>query len=171
MENNLRQIKSYGRTIAKSLSEKQKNDLINYTNNFDFENFKKNYNKFILEIGFGNGENIFKLARENNDYGIIGVEPFKNSCIKVIREIEKESVNNMCIFNDDIKNLDTLFPEKFFEKAYVLFPDPWPKKKHNKRFIKSENVAIHAGEPSSGGLSFFLAIIVHRLLHQNHFYL
>lgn len=139
MENKLRQIKSYGRTVAKALSENQKNDLINYVNNFDFDTFKNNYKKFILEIGFGNGENILKLATENEEYGIVGVDPFKNSCIKVIRDIQKLFIKNMCIFNDDVKNLDRLFGEKFFEKAYILFPDPWPKKKHNKRRLINED--------------------------------
>jgi len=139
MEGKIRTIKSYGRTVAKTLSEHQRQDLENYIMENRFEEFKKLYTSFILEIGFGNGLNIIKLSKDYPDFGIVGVEPFKNSCIKLIRDIRTQSIKNIFVFNDDVKNLVETINDKFFSKVYILFPDPWPKKKHNKRRLVNED--------------------------------
>jgi len=139
MEGKIRTIKSYGRTVAKTLSEHQRQDLENYIMENRFEEFKKLYKSFILEIGFGNGLNIIKLSKDYPDFGIVGVEPFKNSCIKLIRDIRTQSIKNIFVFNDDVKNLVETINDKFFSKVYILFPDPWPKKKHNKRRLVNED--------------------------------
>lgn len=139
MEGKIRTIKSYGRTVAKTLSEHQRQDLEDYIKGNSFDDFKHSYSSLILEIGFGNGENILKLSQDYPDAGIIGVEPFKNSCIKLIRDIKEGAIKNIFVFNDDVKNLDAVLEEKSLSRVYILFPDPWPKKKHNKRRLLNED--------------------------------
>ena len=98
-------------------------------------NLKK---KLILEIGIGMGENLIYLSKKNIKMNIIGIDPFKNGMLNVA---------DYCI-NNDIKNI-YLYPyvfQKFFNKfknlrfdiIYILFPDPWPKKRHKKRRIVNE---------------------------------
>lgn len=132
-------IKSYGRTVGKSLSQNQIAMLKNYIETNDINEFQKKFNKFILEIGFGNGENILELQQKFPNFGIIGVEPFKNSCVKMIKILQENAINNLFIVNDDVKNYAKTFETLRFEQVFVLFPDPWPKKKHNKRRLLQED--------------------------------
>lgn len=134
-----KKIKTYGRSMGKSLSEKQINSMKEYFLKNTFNNFQHQFDNFILEIGFGNSENLFWLAEKNPNTGIIGIDPFKNSCSKAISKLsEFNHIKNILVINDDALELLNKFPNMLFEKIYVLFPDPWPKKKHNKRRLLNE---------------------------------
>lgn len=88
-----------------------------------------------LEIGFGGGEHLAAQARAHPDVGLIGVEPFINGVARLLSLIEAEGLGNIRIFTDDARLLLPLLPDQSLEKIFILFPDPWPKKRHHKRRI------------------------------------
>lgn len=125
--------KSFARSISRSISNRQKL-LLEINNTKNIENFlKMDFKKFYLEIGFGSGENLINLSYKNPDCGFIGVEPFINGSIKVITQIEENDIKNIFVYTDDIQNIVHSIPNHFFYNILILFPDPWPKTKQNKR--------------------------------------
>ena len=88
-----------------------------------------------LEIGFGGGEHLAALAAAHPDVGFLGVEPFINGVAKLLRAIEAGPLVNVRILKDDARLLLEVLPAASLERAYVLFPDPWPKLRHHKRRI------------------------------------
>lgn len=139
IEKNYKKIKTYGRSIGKSLSNNQLTSMNEYFEKHSLDDFLNQYDNFILEIGFGNSENLFWLSERNSNTGIIGIDPFKNSCSRAILKLkENNQIHNIFIINNDALELLNQFTNCLFEKIYVLFPDPWPKKKHNKRRILNE---------------------------------
>ena len=86
-----------------------------------------------LEIGFGAGEHLVALARANPNIGFIGCDPFLEGVGKLLSQIEAEGLANIRIFPGDANRLITALPGACLGKVFALFPDPWPKKRHNKR--------------------------------------
>lgn len=94
-----------------------------------------------LEIGFGGGEHLAEMAKANPKIGFIGCEPFINGVAKLLTEIDTYNLNNIRIYNDDARPLLEAMSNQSIDRAFVLFPDPWPKKRHHKRrFINKENL-------------------------------
>lgn len=94
-----------------------------------------------LEIGFGGGEHLAAQARAHPDIGFIGAEPFINGVAKLLSVINKENLQNIRICDDDARPLLDAMAENSVDRAFVLFSDPWPKRRHNKRrFIVRENL-------------------------------
>jgi len=86
-----------------------------------------------LEIGFGGGEHLAWQALQHPDIGFVGVEPFINGVAKLLSEIEERQIRNIKIHPGDARDLVPLLAETSIARAFVLFPDPWPKKRHHKR--------------------------------------
>jgi tRNA (guanine-N7-)-methyltransferase len=86
-----------------------------------------------LEIGFGGGEHLLWQARENPSVGIIGAEPFEDGVVKVLAAIEDEDLRNILVHADDARALLRWLPRDSLSRAFILFPDPWPKRRHQKR--------------------------------------
>ena len=101
--------------------------------------FEDRYDRFNLEIGFGNGEFLKNLLRNNPDEGFIGAEPFMNGVAALLKDLQdtsgKSLPGNLRIWPDDIRPLLEIFQSDSFDTIYILNPDPWPKKRHNKRRI------------------------------------
>ena len=94
-----------------------------------------------LEIGFGGGEHLAALAKANPKIGFIGCEPFINGVAKLLTEIDTYSLKNIRIYGDDARPLLDAMNSQSIDRVFVLFPDPWPKKRHHKRrFINEENL-------------------------------
>jgi tRNA (guanine-N7-)-methyltransferase len=86
-----------------------------------------------LEIGFGGGEHLAQHAERHPDTGFIGVEVFENGIARLLGEIARRDVGNIRVFADDARLLiDRLTPASI-GRAFILFPDPWPKRRHHKR--------------------------------------
>lgn len=92
-----------------------------------------------LEIGFGDGANLFNLAQKNPQEVFIGSEPYRGGIIKLLSKIEAERLKNILIWPHDVNLLLNQVPEGIFKKVYILFPDPWPKKRHKKRRLVNAN--------------------------------
>ena len=90
-----------------------------------------------LEIGFGGGEHLLWQAAANPGAGFLGCEPFEEGIAKVVTAIDEKAMPNIRLYADDARNLLRWLPEASVAKAFVLFPDPWPKRKHAKRRLFS----------------------------------
>jgi tRNA (guanine-N7-)-methyltransferase len=88
-----------------------------------------------LEIGFGGGEHLAAQAAAHPEVGCIGVEPFINGVAKLLALVEAQGLDNVRVLMDDARLLLTALPDATIERAFVLFPDPWPKLRHHKRRI------------------------------------
>lgn len=99
--------------------------------------------EFWLEIGFGKGEHLIEQAKANPDVGFIGCEPFINGVSGLIDHMDREGVTNIRFFMDDARLLMDHLPDNFLSRAFILFPDPWRKKRHYKRRVVSPgNVSV-----------------------------
>jgi tRNA (guanine-N7-)-methyltransferase len=88
-----------------------------------------------LEIGFGAGEHLIAQAREAADIGFIGCEPFINGVAALLAGVGAERLSNVRVFRDDARLLLDRLADASIGRAFVLFPDPWPKLRHHKRRI------------------------------------
>jgi tRNA (guanine-N7-)-methyltransferase len=91
-----------------------------------------------LEIGFGGGEHLAHEARAHPRVGFIGCEPFVNGIAKLLATIEQERLANIRVSDEDATRLLPRLPEAAFGRVSILFPDPWPKRRHRKRRILSD---------------------------------
>jgi tRNA (guanine-N7-)-methyltransferase len=88
-----------------------------------------------LEIGFGSGEHLAAQAAQHPQVGFIGVEVFDNGIAKLVAEIARQRLDNVRIFADDARLLIDRLPPCSIDRVFILFPDPWPKRRHWKRRI------------------------------------
>jgi tRNA (guanine-N7-)-methyltransferase len=86
-----------------------------------------------LEIGFGGGEHLIWQAHHNPEIGLIGCEPFLDGVVKVVDAVVQTPLPNVRLHPDDARALLRWLPDGSLGRAFVLFPDPWPKKRHQKR--------------------------------------
>jgi tRNA (guanine-N7-)-methyltransferase len=90
-----------------------------------------------LEIGFGGGEHLVWQARQHPDAGILGCEPFEDGVVKLLSAIELDGLTNVRVLAGDARPLLRLLPRGGIARVFILFPDPWPKKRHHKRRLVS----------------------------------
>lgn len=86
-----------------------------------------------LEIGFGGGEHLLWQAKANPTVQFIGCEPFEDGVIKVLAQIKNDGLSNIRLHMGDARDVLRRLPEACIDRAFILFPDPWPKRKHRKR--------------------------------------
>ncbi len=91
--------------------------------------------EYALEIGFGGGEHLAAQAAANPQLGFMGCEPFVDGVMKLVTAVEDRNLANVRIHDDDARALLERLPDASLDRAYILFPDPWPKTKHQKRRI------------------------------------
>ena len=89
--------------------------------------------EFWLEIGFGGGEHMLAQAQANPDVQIIGAEPFINGVAKLLAAIERAGVTNLAVTDADARDVMDVLPAGSVSRAFLLYPDPWPKTRHHKR--------------------------------------
>lgn len=94
-----------------------------------------------LEIGFGAGEHLVHQAKDNPDIGIVGCEPYINGVATLLGKIRKAGVDNLRVHPGDARDLFDVLPEASISRAFLLYPDPWPKKRHHRRrFVTPEHL-------------------------------
>ena len=86
-----------------------------------------------LEIGFGGGEHLLHQAQARPDVGLIGAEPFLNGVAKAVMGVVERDLGNVRIHHGDARPLLEALPDASIAKLFLLYPDPWPKKRHAKR--------------------------------------
>jgi tRNA (guanine-N7-)-methyltransferase len=98
-----------------------------------------------LEVGFGAGEHLVWQAEHHPDVGLIGCEPYINGVAKCLAHIVRTGVGNVRLFTDDARFVMAALPPRSLDRAFVLFPDPWPKSRHQKRrFVQRDNLDVLA---------------------------
>jgi tRNA (guanine-N7-)-methyltransferase len=88
-----------------------------------------------LEIGFGGGEHLAGLAAAMPDCDFIGAEPFINGVASLLRHIDERQLGNVRIWPDDVRLIMPSLGSASLAGAFIMFPDPWPKKRHAARRI------------------------------------
>ena len=86
-----------------------------------------------LEIGFGGGEHLTRQGALQPDIGFIGCEPFIEGMAKALGQIEDGGLQNIRLHMDDARPVVTSLQEASIARVFILFPDPWPKKRQQKR--------------------------------------
>lgn len=94
-----------------------------------------------LEVGFGGGEHMVHQAVSNPGIGIIGAEPYINGVAMLLGKIRRAGAGNIRVHPGDARDLMDVLPDASVAKAFLLYPDPWPKKKHHRRrFVTPEHL-------------------------------
>jgi tRNA (guanine-N7-)-methyltransferase len=96
-----------------------------------------------IEIGYGGGEHLVRLAASHPCTGFIGCEVFSGGIAKLVEAVVTEDLGNIRLFTDDALKLLPKLPDASLDAAYLLYPDPWPKTRHHKRRFVS---ALTLGE-------------------------
>jgi tRNA (guanine-N7-)-methyltransferase len=97
--------------------------------------FAAPFEQIWLEIGFGAGEHLATQAEANPGIGFIGVEVFETGVAKLLTVIDRTKLDNIRLLIDDARLLLGALPDDCLDRAFILFPDPWPKLRHHKRRI------------------------------------
>lgn len=104
-----------------------------------------------LEIGFGGGEHLAAMAAAHPDVNFIGCEPFINGIAKLLTAIEEQGLQNIRIYNNDARHVLNVLAPASLERVFLLYPDPWPKKRHHKRrFVTGDSLALLASAMKPG---------------------
>ncbi|MCJ2060761.1 tRNA (guanine(46)-N(7))-methyltransferase TrmB [Methylobacterium sp. J-048] len=110
-----------------------------------------------LEIGFGGGEHLAAQAEAHPRIGIIGAEPFVNGVVKLLAAIEARSLRNVRIRDEDVTALLARLPDACLDRVYLLYPDPWPKRRQRKRRFVSDASLAEIGRVLRDGGRFRFA--------------
>jgi tRNA (guanine-N7-)-methyltransferase len=95
--------------------------------------------KIIMEIGFGMGEATAIIAKNHPSNGYIAVDVHPPGIGKLLGRIVENDLKNLRVIEDDVHIvLPHMFEDESLDAIHLYFPDPWPKKKHNKRRIVNE---------------------------------
>ena len=102
----------------------------------NFNQLFGNSNPVILEIGFGNGTSLLEMAQQAPNSNFLGIEVHRPGVGKLINDANAVAVNNIRVFCDDaIDVLEQCIVDGSLDGVQLFFPDPWHKKRHNKRRI------------------------------------
>ena len=136
---------------------KSQEENLNHLNSYEISTYseiqqaKRNFSKIVLEVGFGNGENTLSLARQNPDTLYIASEVYLAGIGLLLGEVVDGAIPNILITSGDIRLLIDDIKEPVFDDVIVICPDPWPKLKHHKRrmltneFFELIHPTIHDG--------------------------
>jgi len=95
--------------------------------------------KIIMEIGFGMGEATAIIAKNHPNNAYIAVDVHPPGIGKLLGRIVESGLTNLRVIEDDVHIiLPHMFEDESLDAIHLYFPDPWPKKKHNKRRIVNE---------------------------------
>ena len=151
MENTERKIKSYAIRSTR-MRESMKNIYEEYYDRYCIQYEEKNIlfkkyfaqDKIIVEIGFGMGDATIEIAEKNRDVGYIAIDVHRPGIAKILREINNKKLENIRVIEHDaVEVFEKMIRDNSLDGIHVFFPDPWPKKRHNKRrLIKDEFISL-----------------------------
>ncbi|BAT58043.1 tRNA (guanine-N(7)-)-methyltransferase [Variibacter gotjawalensis] len=122
--------------------------------------FAKPVREVGLEIGFGGAEHLLAQAAQNPDVGYIGAEGFINGVAKALSGIETTQTQNIRLYHGDATTLLPWLPAASLRRVDLLYPDPWPKKRHHKRrFVNAKHLGEIARVLAPGGVFHFASDI------------
>jgi tRNA (guanine-N7-)-methyltransferase len=115
----------------------------------------------VVEIGFGMGQATWQIAAERTQYNYVGIEVHSPGVGRLIMEIRDKSLENLKIIQHDaVEVLADMIPEKSLAGLHIFYPDPWPKKRHQKRRIMRHPIAdLMISRLAPGGYLYFVTDI------------
>ncbi len=118
----------------------------------DFAEIFPGKSELWVEIGFGGGEHMVAMAKRYPQVGIIGCEPFINGVAMLLGKIREAEVTNLKVHAGDARDLFDVLPQGSVAKAFLNYPDPWPKKRHHRRrFVTQDHLEPLFGVMRAGG--------------------
>ena len=140
----LRDIRTFGRRDGRPLSRRQQTLVDDLLPRISIEResdapitssslFDEATKDIWLEIGFGGGEHLIRRARQYPDIGLIGAEPFIDGVAKALGGIDDHKLENVRLFPDDVRLILPRMEAGLIKHCFILFPDPWPKRRQQKR--------------------------------------
>lgn len=154
--------KFYGRRIGRPLRKVSQELIERFLPSVTFDrtqckdphaDFAQDAKELWLEIGFGGGEHLCGQARANPEVNFLGAEAFMNGISLMLRELLETGVENVRVWPEDVRPLLDDLPDASISRAFLLFPDPWPKARHNKRrFVSPKNLERLARLVKPGGM-------------------
>jgi len=119
-----------------------------------------------LEVGFGGGEHLVHQALNNPDVQFLGVEPYLNGMAMLLGKIRKAGVDNIKLYMGDARNLLDVLPYNSINKAFLLYPDPWPKLRHHRRRFVTPEHLIPLSKCLKSGAEFRVATDIEDYVRQ-----
>lgn len=108
----------------------------------------------VLEIGCGNGEALCALAQPRPDHDFLGAEVYPPGIGHLLGEIARLGLGNVRVARADARAVLGALPDGALDAVYILFPDPWPKKRHHKRRLVDDGLAAELARClKSGGMA------------------
>lgn len=98
----------------------------------------KNDNPIHIEIGMGKGQFLMRQAAKNPNINFIGIEKFDSVLVRALEKRKQEELNNIYFLRFDAQELLNIFAREEIAKIYLNFSDPWPKERHAKRRLTSQ---------------------------------
>ena len=121
------------RMYGRSKGRQKNNNITEDASKFKIKKIES-YKYNIIDIGSGYGESTLEFARLNKKNSVIACEKDIDGINNIVKNSQKENLNNVSIFHGNVHQLiDEYFIENSIAEIWILFPDPWPKKKHFKR--------------------------------------
>lgn len=112
----------------------------------------------ILEIGFGMGDSLMQMARAAPDHNFIGIEVHRPGVGRLLYLVKQAENTNLRVYCDDaVEVLKSCIPDKSLQRLQLFFPDPWHKKRHNKRRIVQPDFMVLVREKLASGGVFHAA--------------
>lgn len=107
-----------------------------------------------LEIGFGNGESLARMAADDPERDFIGVEVHRPGVGHLLQQVEDRGLTNVRVAcHDAVEMLNRQVPPGGLDRIQIYFPDPWPKKRHHKRrLVQPDFVDLLATRLREGGI-------------------
>jgi tRNA (guanine-N7-)-methyltransferase len=120
----------------------------------DFSKLFGNEHPVILEIGFGNGDATWQMARDHPEENFLGVEVHQPGVGHLLIKLEQHGISNVRVACEDaVELLRSRIADASLAGVRIYFPDPWPKKRHHKRrIIQAEFVELLAKKTGQGGI-------------------
>jgi len=121
---------------------------------FDFEKIFNRQAKTILEIGFGMGDSLAEMAKNQPEHNFIGIEVHRPGVGALLQKVQQQALNNIRVMEEDaVEILRDDMPDHALDVIQIFFPDPWHKKRHHKRrLIKPEFVQLMMKKLKPGGM-------------------
>jgi len=119
-----------------------------------------------LEVGFGGGEHMVHQAAQNPDVGIIGCEPYINGVAMLLGKLRRAGVENVAVHPGDARDLMDVLPEASIDRAFLLYPDPWPKARHHRRRFVTEEHLVPLARVLKPGAIFRVATDIEDYVRQ-----
>jgi tRNA (guanine-N7-)-methyltransferase len=136
-----RELRSFGRRRGRKPSDRQAALLRDYLPQVAFDAAEpESASTTWLEIGFGGGEHLLWQARHNPNVSLIGCEPYEDGVIKLLSAVEADGLKNVRVHMGDARDVLRSLAPGSVDRAFILFPDPWPKRKHRKRRLVNSSL-------------------------------